>query len=807
MLIPISWLKRYVEITILDSALAEKLTMAGIEIGSITRIGENWARDKVVVGNVLKVEPHPNADRLTIATVDLSNDEFKKVVCGGPNIREGQKIAFAHEGAILYNTHTNKTQPLTAAKIRGINSPGMVCSEIELGLGKDHSEILVLPEDAPTGTPLFDYMGDSVLDAEVTPNRPDCLSILGIAREVAALTGKSVHEPNLKYVETGDPVNHQISIDIANIDMCKRYSASVIKGVKITESPDWLQKELRLAGQRTINNVVDITNYVMLECGQPLHAFDYDRINDNKIIVRPAKTGEKLSCLDGELRKLSPPMLTISDSQNPLALAGIMGGTDSEVSDKTTSVVIESANFDPINTRRTAKELGINTEASYRFERNIRPGLVLKALKRATHLILEMAGGEACKGIVDVYPNKDKATSLIIPHGKFKKVLGVNISKKNISNTLLALGFDVSLDGEKFKIRSPYWRVDIKIAEDIVEEVARIIGYDEIPTKMLSSPIPHKESNYSYDLRETIRDIMIAGGMHETISYSATSKDNLRKVAMLDNGPNPVRITNPITRELEVMRTTLRGSILKTLGSNINVSQNKSIRLFEIGKIYIQDNASVNDKLPEEKEVLIGVLAGPRHQPSWAVKEKYMNFFDAKGVVERVFTELGLAMECVPCKDPVMHPGKTAQVLCDGKNIGVLGEIHSDVLNQFDIKEIGVSMFEINLESLYEIKKGIYKHYSSISRFPESTRDFALVFETNVLAADIQQVINRHNLVKSSTPVDVYSSESLSVGKKSIAFRVVFQSTKSTLTKALIDKAQSSILKQLQAKFGIELRN
>ena len=523
MLIPISWLKRYVPVDMPAKELAHRLTMAGLEIDAVREVGADWGRDKVVVGHVMAVDRHPNADRLTVPTLDLGGGETAQVVCGGPNLAVGQKIAFAHAGAMLYSTKSGKTQPLKRSKIRGVESAGMVCSEVELGLGEDHEGIMVLSEDAPVGTPLVDYLGDAVLDADVTPNRPDCLSILGVAHEVAALTGATVVEPDPTYPELGDPIERDVTVEIADPDFCSRYAASLIRGVTVGPSPDWLKDALAAVGMRPINNIVDVTNFVMLEYGQPLHAFDFDTIRDSTVIVRAARPGERFTALDEEERSLDPPMLAIADSQDAIALAGVMGGQNTEVGDSTTNVLIESANFDATNTRNTSVGLGMRTEASYRFERGIRQDLVPRALRRATAMMLEVAGGVAAKGIIDVFPVVKTPPTLTIGSEQLRRVLGTDISTDTMDGVLTSLGFETTRDGDTLEVRTPYWRADINIAEDLVEEVARIVGYDDVPATLMSSEIPHHQPRAEREVRERVRDALVASGMQETISYSATS--------------------------------------------------------------------------------------------------------------------------------------------------------------------------------------------------------------------------------------------------------------------------------------------
>ena len=807
MLIPISWLKRYVPVDMPAQELAHKLTMAGLEIDEVREVGADWGRDKVVVGHVTALDRHPNADRLTVPTLDLGGGETIQVVCGGPNLAAGQKIAFAHAGAMLHSTRTGKTQALKKSKIRGVESAGMVCSEVELGLGDDHDGILVLPDDAPVGMPLVDYLGDAVLDADVTPNRPDCLSILGVAHEVAALTGGTVTEPDATYPEDGDPIERDITIEIADPDLCSRYGASLIRGVTVGPSPQWLQDALNSVGMRPINNIVDVTNFVMMEYGQPLHAFDFDTIGDSTVIIRAARSGEKFTTLDEEQRTLEPPMLTIADSQDAIALAGVMGGLNTEVGDSTTNVLIESANFDANNTRNTATGLGMRTEASYRFERGIRQDLVPRALRRATALTLELAGGVAAKGIIDVFPVVKTPPTLTIGSEQFRRVLGTGISIDTIDRVLTSLGFETTRDGDSLEVQCPYWRADITIAEDLVEEVARIVGYDDVPATLMSTEIPHHQPNAERVVRERVRDALVSAGMQETISYSATSLEALEKVETPTEEPEaPLKLSNPMSSDLSHMRTTLRSGVLQTLSFNRRMSRGEGLRLFEIGAVYLPKEEAKERDLPDEKEMLMGVLSGPRSEASWLVPEGDMDFFDAKGVLEAVFSQIGVSESYEADTDSILLPGKTASVFCGNKPVGTIGEVHPRVLARFDLDEESVALFEIDLGAVYAAAGRVSLQYSPISRYPEAEQDIAILVDVDVPSSRIQTIINRHRLVKKSAPFDLYSGEGVPQGKRSVAYRVTFQSDRSTLTGDLVDKARGDIMRQLEREVGATLR-
>ena len=522
MKVPVKWLKDYIDIDLSPKELAHVLTMSGTE-SEVKYIGESW--EGGVIGQIAAVDPHPNADRLRLATVNTGSG-MQTVVCGAPNLAIGDKIAFASVGANLIDGHTGEKSILKPAKIRGVESCGMVCSEMELGMSKDHEGILVLASDAPLGKPLAEFLSDIILDIDVTPNRPDLLSVIGVAWEVAAITGKKVKVPDLSYEEAGDAIDKQVSIAIEDEDLCPRYSASLISGVKIGESPDWLKQRLIACGVRPISNIVDITNYVMFEYGQPLHSFDYDKIKTDKIVVRRAENGEVMQTLDDVERKLSDNMLMITDGEKSVAIAGVMGGANSDITENTTTILLESANFNAASIHYTSHNLKLVSEASMRFERGIRPDLTIHALKRATQLILQLAGGCAAKGIVDVYPQKQERKSLNLRSSEIKRILGVEFSGEQVVDTLTLLGFEVDIfSNNEYMVRAPYWRSDINIEVDLIEELARIIGYENIPTTLLSGSIAHQEPNYLMDLKSRVRQALVGFGFDEIITYSLTNRN------------------------------------------------------------------------------------------------------------------------------------------------------------------------------------------------------------------------------------------------------------------------------------------
>lgn len=806
MLIPLSWLRRYVAIDVPADELAHRLTMAGVEVESLQRIGGHLDPDLVIVGEIVGLEPHPNADRLRLPTVDLGGGETARVVCGAPNVAVGQKIAFARLGARLFNTHSSREEPLRPANIRGFESRGMVCSVRELGLGDDHEGILVLDERASIGKPLVDIVGDVLLDVAVTPNRADCLSVLGVAREVAALTDRKVDEPRLDYREGSEPIEGRASVTIEDADLCHRYTASLIEDVTVGPSPVWLQEALVRAGQRPINNVVDVTNFVMLELNQPLHAFDFDLVKDGTIIVRQAGPAEVMRTLDGQDRELRPPMLVIADPSGAVGLAGVMGGASTEVSGSTTRILLESANFDPVNTRRTSADLRLSTGAAYRFERGLRPELAEIGLRRATRLIAEVTGGSVARGIIDVHPHPAGTPTVSLSQARLKQVLGSDIPISRATEVLSSLGFEATADaGSSVTVSPPYWRSDVTIEDDLVEEVARVIGYDEMPVTMLSSPIPHQRPRPTWELKERVRDMLVAAGMREIITYNVVSEDSLQAVGEWRG--DSLSLANPMNEELRYLRTTLRASMLQTVSENRRLVGEEGLRLFELGRIFLPNGSRAED-LPQEREMLTVAFCGRRYPHWWHGSDggSGMDFFDAKGVVVDTLQRLGIEPSLAPVDDPALSPGRAAAIVIDGQRAGTLGEIDPSVLSAFDIDGTTVALAEIELSSVLHAMPQAEARYRPFSRYPESVRDLALVVDADVSAERIRGILAGHKLVKAATARDVYTGEGVPDGKKSIAFGLVLQSDKGTLTSSQVTRVIEDLLRRIQRAVGAELR-
>jgi phenylalanyl-tRNA synthetase beta chain len=802
MKVPLNWLKDYTDVTLPPAELAEKLTLAGFEVAEIISTGGGW--ENIVIGQITAINPHPNADRLRLATVDLGGEK-ETVVCGAPNLNVGDKIAFARTGARLVNPHSGQVEELKPAKIRGVVSKGMICSEKELGISESHEGIMLLGAEAKTGTALAEYLGNTVLDIDVTANRPECLSVVGIAREVAALTGQKMHIPDIKYEETGEPIGGQIKIEIIDADLCPRYCASLITGVKVAESPAWLQERLVAAGQRPINNIVDITNYVMLEYGQPLHSFDYDRLRKKQIIVRRAQEGENFYTLDEAERKLTQEMLTIADGERTVAVAGVMGGHNSEVTESTTSILLEAASFKAASIHYTSHYLGLTSEASMRFERGISPGLTIPALRHATKLVAELGGGKVAGGIVDAYPGKKESQKIVVTVEKTRRVLGMETSQDDIVKALTALGIECQADGEKITATVPYWRSDIRLDVDLIEEVARVTGYDKIPTTMLSVPIPRRDPEPVSGLKKKIRQKLTGYGFQEIVSYSLTSRETLEKQTPDGRltGLEPLAIVKPLTTEQECLRTSLRANLLSALAANRR-HEDGGIRLFELGKVYLQRQ---ND-LPEEPDMLCGIMSGPRAERSWRSGDGAMDFYDVKGVMEGLFSHLGIDISFESSVDEGLHPNHQAAMTAtqDGKTvkIGVMGEVHPKVADSFEVGGT-VGIFEINVTGLLPLA-GRHKMFRSIPRFPSTIRDIAVVVDSNVTNRQITDIIRGFKLISEVILFDVYAGKQVAAGKKSLAYRLVYQSAEHTLTDEEVNKVQEQILARLTKELGATLR-
>jgi phenylalanyl-tRNA synthetase beta chain len=677
----------------------------------------------------------------------------------------------------------------------------MVLSEKELGISDSHEGILELPDNAPVGKALGDYYGDTVLEIEVTPNRPDHMSMLGIAWEVAAQTHVKVREPERIYAESGSSTS-RTSVTIEARDLCSRYLAGIIERVKLGPSPEWIQQRLIAAGMRPINNVVDITNYVMLETGQPLHAFDLRKLGGSKIIVRRARRGEWIKTIDGVDRELTPEMLVIADASKPVAVAGVMGGAESEVGEGTTTLLLESANFDAVSVRRTSVALGLRTEASIRFEKGLHPELAINAIRRAMRLLVDHAGGRATKGIVDAYPAKRTDTRVVVTRERIERVLGVDLSTTQVRTALTDLGFGCRwVPPDRYVVRAPYWRTDVSQADDVAEELARVVGYDKLASLSLAGALPPPYADPVRDLRERLRDAAVAAGLQEIITYPLTSTEMLLRVQppeAIEVHP-PLKVRNPLNMEQSVMRTSLRASLLQAVASNLRRDRG-TVAFFEAARAYL----TLPGELPQERELVVGAVAGMRQGRWGEPTADAADFYDAKGLLEETFERVGASVSFNPAEEYALLRGRTAAIMVDGERAGVLGQVHPQVATQFEIAA-PVFLFEVDVGKLLPAVQGTARH-KQMSRFPAVTQDLALLVDASVPAAKVTQAIAGSALVTQATLFDVYEGAPLPAGKRSLAYAVHFQSLEKTLTEQEVADARKRIIRRLEHEFGAELR-
>ena len=799
MKVSVQWLKDYVSISLAAKELAERLTMAGMEVKSLQTVGGAW--EDVIVGEVIAVDPHPNADRLKLATVNVGARQIT-VVCGAPNIDPGQKVPFAHKGARILDGHSGQATTLKAVKIRGVLSEGMVLSEKELGISDSHEGIMVLPPETPVGTPLSSHLGDVILDLDITPNRPDCLSVIGVAREIAALTAGELRLPEAQYEETQSPIDSLITVEIAEPNLCPRYCASFVSGIQLGASPGWIQQRLASYGMRPINNVVDVTNYVMIEYGQPLHAFDYDKLRGKRIVVRRAQLGEAVTTIDGVERGLSSSTLVIADKERAVAIAGIMGGLDTEVTDETSSVLLESASFNRAVIRQGCCSLGLQSEASVRFDKGLSQELPLVALRRATKLLVELSGGRAASGTVDAYPGRTEPKVIPLSTEQLRRLSALALSTAEMTRVLESQGFSCrgTESSSEISVTAPYWRSDIKCTADLVEEVVRTIGYDKVPITRLSSSLPVQEPAPMLDFIAKLRAILVSCGFQEILTYSLTSLDKLQKLSERVQPKSALlKVVNPMTKEQEYLRTNLRAHVLATLAAN-QKREEGGIRLFEIGTVFLPRGRG----LPREKEMLSAVLSGPRAELSWHGNREPLDFFDAKGVVESVFQQLGMEARFEASDDESLFPTRAADVDVVGNKMGIVGEVHPKVARNFEVSG-PVCLIEIDVETLFDKTSGS-RRYQSVARFPAVIRDIALVIDENVAFGRVENVIRSLPLVRKAVLFDIYRGEQIPEVKKSFAIRLVYQSPTHTLTDDEVDGVQEQMLRGLREQLGATLR-
>ena len=810
MQVSIKWLKDYIDFTETPEQLADKLTMAGIPVENVVDPGEGL--EKVVTGRIEKLEPHQNSDHLQICTMNVGLAENIIIVTGAQNVAEGQVVPVAMVGAHLPNG-----MKISKGKLRGVASNGMLCSaqELKLDLEKLPEEqktgIFILPSDTPVGIPAKDVLGlnDVVLEFELTANRADCFSVFGLVREIAAITGNKPHFPEIKVNEDDNTkLNDIFSVEIADPDLCSRFSTRMLKNVKIGPSPEWMQQRLEGAGIRSINNVVDVTNFVMIELGHPMHAYDYDKITGKKLIARRAIEGEELHTLDDTSRKAKGEMLVIADSEKAAGLAGIMGGFETEITDTTTTVVLESADFYGPCIRRTARACGLSSEASGRFERGVDSETTIKALDRAAQLLQEMGACTVCEGIVDVYPNPKQANYVTFTPEQINNHLGTNIAKDVMLNIITSVGFDVTKDeNDEITVKVPSWRNDVTCMADISEEIARLHGFDKIKSTLPNGVSMQGTQSAKQTFIDKVKASLSSQGLYETISFALTNEETFNKLNIPQDNPlrKAVPIMNPLSDEYPLVRTTLLSSIFDNLARNL-ARKNDDVALFEVGSVFFPKALPVTE-LPDEVVKIAGAITGRRNAQGWNQANDMVDFYDAKGIIEELFANLRVTRYTVEAGTHyAMHPGKTALFKKGRDVIATVGEVHPAVLSAYGITK-PVYIFELDATTVMKYMAKDLK-YKALPKYPATSRDLAMLVDVDVNAADIEKAMTKaagQNLTQ-ITLFDVYTGKQVEEGKKSLAFSLTFQSNDKTLTDAEIDPAIEKIMAKLQKDFNANLR-
>ncbi len=796
-----NWLKEFVDFDLSPADLSDLLTMLGLEVEGVEQLGGGM--DEVVVARVLEKNQHPNADKLSLCKID-NGKEILSVVCGAQNFKQGDVVALAQIGAVLPGDFKIKR-----SKIRGEESCGMLCSEKELALADESDGIMVLPENLILGTPFFEAMGlkDTIFEIGLTPNRADCLSVVGIAREIAAKLGKRVRYPSVVVPEYGEPVDSKVSVVIQDPAGCPRYAARFISGCKIAPSPAWLVNRLNAVGVRSINNVVDITNLVMIELGHPLHAFDYTQVAGGRIIVRRAGDGESFRTLDGQERQLAATDLMICDRDRAVALAGIMGGENSEILDTTTDILLESAFFDPPTIRRTGKRLGLHTESSHRFERGADLEMVPLALDRAASLMAQLAGGCVATGRADTFPTPKTPVSITFRPERANALLGLSLSADRMAELFRNLEFQVQpVANGSFLVTIPSYRIDIEREIDLVEEICRLNGFDQVAATMPIAQVISDRPSLHQRLQRSVRDHFVAEGMHEIVSFSFIASGAAERLKLKEDDPrsNSIRLCNPLAAEQAVMRTTLLPGLLETASRNMNF-RSLDLRLFEMRRVYLP---VPGQEMPHEPIFCAGLIAGVREQESWCRQAVEADFYDTKGIVENLFEQLHIrgVVWSSDAPEPFYHPGKCCRILVGGVTIGTIGEIHPDVLKNYDI-ERSVYYFELNFEELVRLA-GNRKVIVPPSRFPDSVRDLALLAPLELASSQLVDCVKGLRLkeLEEVAIFDLYQGDRVPDGHKSIALRLRYRSSDRTMTDDEVQLVHTKVVAVLTGKLNVTVR-
>ena len=844
MKIPLTWLKDYVDIDDLGlEELAKVMTMLGLEVEEVRLVGLpmpsgkmhefkytglSWPADKFIVAQVDEVMPHPNADRLVLCRLNDGEEEII-VLTGAPNLYnykgKGQleqplKVAYAREGATLYDGHQpgNQLTTLKWMKIRGVESFSMICSEKELGISDAHEGVIILDDDAPTGIPLVDYMGDAVLDVDITPNMVRNASVLGMAREIAAARGGELRYPDDSLEMSGPPIEKMADIQIKDPELNPRFVLGYIEGIETQPSPYWVQRRLNLAGMRPINCIVDATNYVMLELGEPLHAFDYDILVDRAggekptIITRTAEPGETLTTLDGVTHKLDPEIELVTDTTGPLSLAGVMGGEESEVQANTSKVLLEGASWNFINMRKTVGKLKINSEAVYRFSRGIHPAMAEKGVRLCLKRMQAWGGGVIAKGLLDNYPNPPADPRVTITTPWVNDSLGTDLKTQDIVDILHRLEFKTEVNGGWITAKTPDHRMDINKGivgkADLLEEIGRVYGYDRIPSRRLDQPLPPPQVDQDKKMEEVLRDLLVSLGLQELNAYRMTSPE--RELRRFPPGYEPpkddyIEIQNPISVERRVMRRSILATMLEILEYNSTLSPR--LALFEIGPVFLPHEGQ---QLPEEKIMLSIGITGQRTLSTWQGDQpETVDFYDLKGIVEGMMQGLHIDdVHFITGEHPSLHPGKTAEILIGDAVVGVMGELHPLVKANYELEEPPVYVAEFELAKILA-KSGILFDVEPAPTYPPVLEDLAVVVDETVTAAEVEEVLRQGGgaYLSKICLFDIFRGRQVGEGKKSLAFSLTYIAPDRTLTDKEVGKIRKKIVYLLDQELGAALRS
>ena len=797
MLISLNWLKQYVEIKESIEEVANALTMIGQEVEAIEIQGENL--ENVVIGQIVEFDRHPNSDRLTLLKVNVGEGEPLQIICGATNHKLNDKVVVAKIGATLPGDFKIKK-----SKIRDVESYGMLCSEEELGFAKESDGIIILPEDAPIGKEYREYLNlnDVIFELEITPNRPDCLSHIGIAREIAAYYDRKVKYPSIEINETIESINTLIKVNIDDKERCKRYVGKIVKNVKVQESPEWLKRRIQAMGLNPINNIVDMTNFVMFEYNQPMHAFDFDKLKGN-INVRAAKENEEITTLDGVDRVLKNNELVIADDERAIAIAGIIGGDATKIDNETKNIFVEVAYFTPDNIRRTSRELGIFTDSSYRNERGMDIQNLETVVERAVSLIAEVAGGEILSDTIDRYLEKPEKYEISLNLEKLNKFIGKNLSSDEVAKILTNLNIEIKTIGEdKMLLTPPTYRGDLIRPADIYEEVIRMYGFDNIEARMPVMSIESGEENTNFKVSRIIREILREQGLNEVINYSFIPK-SAKELFSFEDGI--IEIKNPLSEDMAIMRPSLVYSLVNNIKENLNRNQT-DLKIFEVSKTF-KNLGSAKDGLATEELKVAIALSGREDKNLWNQTKTDYDFYDLKGYIEYLFERLNInKFNLERAKDVNFHPGVSAEIKIGEDVIGIFGELHPTLINNVGIKREKVFFAEINLTKLIKYMK-IKVNYESISKYPEVLRDLAITLDKDILVGNMTKDIKKKvNLVEKIDIFDVYSGDKVEEGKKSVAMSIVLRDKTRTLTDQDIDTAMKNILSLIKDKYNGEIR-